>query len=84
MRGAVSVCLMVLAAAFAGGCNDERKERQRAEEQALRYLEQKVGECDRRGGVARLDPVSGYLGCDFPVRSAALAAPSRAEALGRR
>jgi len=31
-------------------------------------LEQKIGECYARGGVARLDPVSGYTGCDLPVR----------------
>jgi hypothetical protein len=31
------------------------------------YLEQKVGECHARGGMARLDPLSGYTGCDLPV-----------------
>ena len=30
-------------------------------------LEQKIGECYARGGVARLDPLSGYAGCDLPV-----------------
>jgi hypothetical protein len=30
-------------------------------------LEQKVGECYSQGGVARLDPLSGYTGCDLPV-----------------
>jgi hypothetical protein len=31
------------------------------------YAERKVIECHRRGGVERLDPISGPLGCDFPV-----------------
>src|SRR5262245_51815930 len=37
------------------------------EKQRQAYLEQKVGECYSRGGVARLDPLSGYMGCDLPV-----------------
>jgi hypothetical protein len=37
------------------------------EQQQIRYLEQKIGECDARGGVANLHPLSGYLGCDLPI-----------------
>lgn len=65
-----SMALIALAATapLVGGCTaDESAERQRREAQAMRYLEQKIGECHRRDGVARLDPVSGYLGCDLPV-----------------
>jgi hypothetical protein len=39
----------------------------RDERQQLEYLELKVGECDSRGGVAKVDPLAGYLGCDLPV-----------------
>jgi hypothetical protein len=35
----------------------------------LSILEQKIGECAARGGVARLDSRSGYLGCNFPILS---------------
>jgi hypothetical protein len=37
------------------------------EKQRQAYLEEKIGECYSRGGVARLDPLSGYMGCDVPV-----------------
>ena len=41
---------------------------QLTEEQAqLQYLEKKIGECAAIGGIARLDPRSGYLGCDLPI-----------------
>jgi hypothetical protein len=36
-------------------------------EQQIDYLQQKIGECYSRGGVARLDTRAGYLGCDLPV-----------------
>ena len=39
----------------------------RAERQRQLALEEKVGECHARGGVARLDPTAGYTGCDLPV-----------------
>ena len=41
----------------------------RAKAEKLRQiaLEQKIGECYAQGGVARLDPLSGYTGCDLPV-----------------
>jgi hypothetical protein len=39
----------------------------RAERQRQLALEEKVGECHARGGVARLDPMAGYTGCDLPV-----------------
>jgi hypothetical protein len=39
----------------------------KAEKQRQLALEQKIGECYARGGVARLDPLSGYTGCDLPV-----------------
>jgi hypothetical protein len=39
-----------------------------ASDPAQSYLERKVGECDALSGVARLDAIAGYLGCDLPVR----------------
>jgi hypothetical protein len=39
----------------------------KAEKQRQLALEEKVGECHARGGVAKLDPLSGYTGCDLPV-----------------
>jgi hypothetical protein len=41
--------------------------RAKEEKQRQAYLEQKIGECYSRGGVARLDPMAGYTGCDLPV-----------------
>jgi hypothetical protein len=37
------------------------------DKQRQQYLEEKIGECHARGGMARLDPLSGYTGCDLPV-----------------
>jgi hypothetical protein len=37
------------------------------EKQRQIALEQKIGECYGQGGVARLDPLAGYVGCDLPV-----------------
>ena len=34
----------------------------------LRDLGEKIGECYDRGGVAKLDRFSVYLGCDLPVK----------------
>jgi hypothetical protein len=45
----------------------EAAARAKAERQQLDYLQQEIGECYSRGGVARLDPRAGYLGCDLPV-----------------
>jgi len=39
----------------------------KAETRRRLALEQKIGECHASGGVARLDPLAGYTGCDFPV-----------------
>ena len=45
----------------------ERSMPAKVEKQQQLALEQKVGECYSRGGVARLDAMSGYTGCDLPV-----------------
>jgi len=39
----------------------------KAETRRRLALEEKIGECHARGGVASLDPQAGYTGCDFPV-----------------
>lgn len=32
------------------------------------YIERKTGECSAVGGVAQLHPISGYLGCNMPLK----------------
>jgi hypothetical protein len=32
------------------------------------YIEHKIAECRAQGGVERLHPTAGYLGCDLPVK----------------
>jgi len=39
----------------------------KAERQRQVALEAKIGECYAKGGVARLDPLAGYTGCDLPL-----------------
>jgi hypothetical protein len=38
------------------------------DERKRRYLEDKIGECVSRGGLPQLHHLSGYLGCNLPVK----------------
>jgi hypothetical protein len=69
MGGLILAILFILIGTFAFVGGKPLPPEQLAKEQEnTRYLEQKIGECDARGGVAKLDSISGYLGCDLPIR----------------
>jgi hypothetical protein len=68
MGGLFLAVLFILIGTFSfAGVKPLPPEQAEREKRQTQYLEQKIGECDARGGVARLDPISGYLGCDLPI-----------------
>jgi hypothetical protein len=72
MGGLLLAVLFILIGTFSlAGMKPLPPDEAEKERREMRYLEQKIGECDARGGVARVDPISGYLGCDLPILRAA-------------
>jgi hypothetical protein len=67
MGGILLAVLFIVIGTFSFVARPPPAEKVKEEQRQTRYLEQKVGQCDARGGVARLDPISGYLGCDLPI-----------------
>ena len=65
--GGILVFVVVLMGAFLSVTRTIVPEQLHKEQRQIQYLEQKIGECDARGGIANLSPISGYLGCDLPI-----------------